>query len=91
MEKDYKNLKVGDPFEVKEVYEGKRLLLREWTSTIIALAILGAVLTALAYAAIYGDPQGTALLKVWGIVSVPISGVMGYYLRGKRIGSENDD
>jgi len=91
MKKGYKP-QIGDPFEMTEIIEAKRSLLQEWTRTIIALAIVGAILAALTIAAIYGDQiNGQAVLKVWGVVSVPLSGVIGYYLGRKRIGGENDN
>ena len=90
MPKDYKDLKVGKEFDV---YQAKRLLLREWTRTITTLLVVVACLAALIFAAIYGDQMGDdhLLLKVWAVVAVPLSAITGYYYRGSKPSGESDD
>jgi len=92
MKRDFKELKVGRKFDIYD-YDGKRLLLREWTRTILTAAVLLACLAALGLAAIVFDPNGESntVLKVWGVVSVPISGILGYYLKGTKQSAEGDD
>lgn len=92
MKRDFKELKVGREFEAFD-YNGKRLLLREWTRTIVTVAVLSGCLIALCLAAFVFDPDGesNAVLKVWGAVSVPISGIVGYYLRGTKQGAKGNN
>ncbi|MDJ0826160.1 MAG: hypothetical protein QNJ16_11715 [Rhodobacter sp.] len=90
MGKDYKNLQVGREFELIEV---KRSYLQERTRTGLAVVIVFACLAALAIAAYFGirSGDGTAVLKVWAVVAVPLSAITGYYFRGSKPGGENDN
>ncbi len=88
MKRDYKELKVGREFDLHE-YEGKRLLLKEWTRTIVTVAVLTGCLMALALA--YVSDKSGAVQSVWNATSVLIGGVIGYYLRGSRQSVESDD
>ena len=76
-----------------DIYAARRLFLREWTRTILALLVMCACLGALAYAATHGDPSGEydALLKVWAVVSVPLVALTGFYSRGSKPSDKSDD
>ncbi len=88
MKKAYTDLKVGKEFEV---YEAKRSLVREWTRSIIAVVIVFSAICALLTSYLFGGKAGADLLKVWGLVSLPLGWVGGYYFRGSTSHAEKDN
>lgn len=86
--------KVGREFDLSpESLRVRRSFLQERTRTAIALTVLIGSVIALLAAAISGAQSGDyiGLLKVWAVVSVPMTAILAHYFRGSRQGVENDD
>jgi hypothetical protein len=86
--------KVGCEFDISaESLRLKQSFLQERTRTVIALTVLAGCVIALLAAAISGAQGGdyNGLLKVWAVVSAPITAILTYYFRGTRQGVESDD
>jgi hypothetical protein len=86
--------KVGREFDISpESFRVKQSRLQERTRTAIALTVLSGCVIALIVAAISGAQGGdyNGLLKVWAVVSAPVTAILTYYLRGSMPGVESDD
>ena len=86
--------RVGREFDISpESLRIKQSFLQERTRTVIALTVLSGSVIALIVAAISGAQSGDyiGLLKVWAVVSVPLTAIIPHYFRGSRPGVESDD
>ena len=86
--------KVGREFDLSpETFRVRQSFLQERTRTVIALTVLTGCVIALLAAAISGAQNGdyNGLLKVWAVVSVPMTAILAHYFRGSRQGVESDD
>ena len=86
--------KVGREFDLNpESFRVRRSFLQERTRTAIALTVLIGCVIALLAAAISGARDGdyNGVLRVWGVVSVPMTVILHHYFRGSRQGVESDD
>jgi hypothetical protein len=92
-EKDFKDLKVGREFDVKQVEtenlrEQANLLKAKDRSLMLRVFLVGSILAMTVSFFGYGL---VAFLKVWAFIAAPLGAVMAYLYRGRSQSDENDN
>lgn len=93
MAKDYKNLKVGRLFDLKQLEtenlrEQANLLKAKDRSLMLRVFVIGSIIAMVVSFFGYGL---VAFLKVWAFIAAPFGAVMAFLYKGREPRGENDN